>query len=445
MKRHRPGKIIRTGEQQIIINLYLQKKKEDSTLTEIDCLTIVSEQTGISISSVRKFIQNHKNGIPSTSPENKKPRMTIVQKLDEFDREAIRRKVHSFYLNSTLPTIDKILEAVNDDEDLPNFKRSTFQKVMKDLNFKYEVRGRNSFLIEREDIVVWRRKYLRAIHKYRQEGRSIFYLDETWFNAGDTTKKAWIDQTITSAKQAKQNGLSPGPSNPTSKGKRYIVGHIGSENGFVDGALWCFESKKNSSDYHHEMNGDSFMDWLKKIISLLPKNSVIVLDNAPYHSVKAEKTPTTAWRKQDIRDWLESKNISAADDLVKAELLHIVSLHKHKYNKYVIDVYAEQNQIAVLRLPPYHCELNPIELGWAMVKNYVKHNNTTFKMKDVEDLLKKGIERVTPDNWKNFIKKTIDLEKKFWDIDAIVDTLTDTVDSMIINVNDNSSSSSDEE
>ena len=29
----------------------------------------------------------------------------------------------------------------------------------------------------------------------------------------------------------------------------------------------------------------------------------------------------------------------------------------------------------ILRLPPYHCELNPIELAWAVEKNYVAGEN----------------------------------------------------------------------
>jgi transposase len=48
-----------------------------------------------------------------------------------------------------------------------------------------------------------------------------------------------------------------------------------------------------------------------------------------------------------------------------------------------------------LRLPPYHYELNPIELAWAMVKGYVKQHNTTYKIDDVKVLLNTAIERVT--------------------------------------------------
>jgi transposase len=41
---------------------------------------------------------------------------------------------------------------------------------------------------------------------------------------------------------------------------------------------------------------------------------------------------------------------------------------------YEIDVLLAQNDIDVLRLPPYHCQYNPIELAWAHCKcHYNKH------------------------------------------------------------------------
>jgi len=44
-------------------------------------------------------------------------------------------------------------------------------------------------MIEKEKIVIWRNKYLENIRKYREEGRTIYYLDETWVNAGDISNK----------------------------------------------------------------------------------------------------------------------------------------------------------------------------------------------------------------------------------------------------------------
>lgn len=77
--------------------------------------------------------------------------------------------------------------------------------------------------------------------KYREEGRTIYYLDETWLNAGDCVDKLWVDKTIQSKHDAFNKGLTTGVTDPTAKGKRLIVFHIGSHKGFLDGGQLCFE------------------------------------------------------------------------------------------------------------------------------------------------------------------------------------------------------------
>jgi len=98
----------------------------------------------------------------------------------------------------------------------------------------------------------------------------------------------------------------------------------------------------------------------------------------------------------------------------------------------------------VLRLPPYHCELNPIELAWSSVKNYVRKNNTTFKLQDVKRLLIEGVQRVDSEMWKNFIKHVVDVEDKLWNMDFIVDELTAEQEPCVLNLGpDDSDSESD--
>ena len=74
-----------------------------------------------------------------------------------------------------------------------------------------------------------------------------------------------------------------------------------------------FKSKsKDGSDYHGEMNGNTFMHWTEtKLLPALSPNYVVVMDNAPYHSVKdpSSVSPTTATRKGDMLAWLNKKKI----------------------------------------------------------------------------------------------------------------------------------------
>lgn len=110
-----------------------------------------------------------------------------------------------------------------------------------------------------------------------------------------------------------------------------------------------------------------------------------------------------SWKKQDIIDWLKAKGEIIDRSLVKQQLLENVNKLKPLYDQYVIDEVARENNKIILQLPPYHCELNPIELVWSTVKNYVIMNSTTYKLTDVQKLLNEGIEHVTPSMWNNYV------------------------------------------
>ncbi|KAG5894008.1 hypothetical protein JTB14_031008 [Gonioctena quinquepunctata] len=57
-----------------------------------------------------------------------------------------------------------------------------------------------------------------------------------------------------------------------------------------------------------------------------------------------------------------------------------------RQHKIVVIVGNNQNKV-VSRLPPYHCELNPMELVWAVIKHSVAAKNTTYKFSDMKQLL----------------------------------------------------------
>lgn len=224
----------------------------------------------------------------------------------------------------------------------------------------------------------------------------------------------------------------------TGKGKRLIITHIGSEDGFVNGGLLMFLSKKQG-DYHQDMNAQVFENWFSSILDKLEDNSVIVMDNASYHSRKIEQVPTAKNKKQEIIDWLKEKNIPFLDDMFKRELLNIVKGHRERYEARVIDEMAKAKNKTVLRLPPYHCELNPIELIWAQIKGHVASNNKTFKMAEVKNLMMEGIEKIDSMKWKKCIQHVTEvIEPKMNEMDRNIDIMTEN---LIINVGSDSSSS----
>ncbi|XP_050064347.1 uncharacterized protein LOC126553236 [Aphis gossypii] len=444
VKRNPRGKFVCSRQKEMIINAYKSKLEANPKLAIREARVILSKELGIGITTISNTLSEYRNFKTVSSPNRTKIFKNINVKVDDFDKEAIRRKVHQFWVNRELPNLNKILSVVNEDDTLPDFALTTLWRLLKSMGFQFSKRGRNSALIENDDIRAWRRRYIRDIRKYREEGRPIYYLDETWVNAGDVAIRVWCDTTVKSSQAAFSQGLSTGAVNPTGKGKRLIVCHIGSEDGFVSDSLLCFESKKNTNDYHDEMNGDSFRDWLEGVLPRLKDNAVIVMDNAPYHSVKLEKCPTSNWRKADMIQWLQGKGEVVDQTMIIPELLEVVRRIKPIYNKYVIDEMVLQQNKTVLRLPPYHCELNPIELVWSVVKRHVKANNKTFKLPDVKNLLVEGIAKVDAEMWKNFVKHTIEEENKFWTLDDTVDELTAEQNRLVMTIGNSDTEEDDD-
>ena len=81
----------------------------------------------------------------------------------------------------------------------------------------------------------------------------------------------------------------------------------GTNNGFIQDSYLSFEAKNTTGDYHGEMNRDLFMRWLTtSLLPSLSEPSVLVLDNAPYHSMLTDegRCPTSATKKADLVNWL---------------------------------------------------------------------------------------------------------------------------------------------
>jgi hypothetical protein len=89
-----------------------------------------------------------------------------------------------------------------------------------------KTRSKKTLLIER-NIILWRNSYLRKIKRFREEGKDIIYLCETWGDAGQTILKAWRDKTIITPKDAFLAGLTTGLKHPTSRGPRFVIFHAG--------------------------------------------------------------------------------------------------------------------------------------------------------------------------------------------------------------------------
>ena len=273
--------------------------------------------------------------------------------------------------------------------------------------------------------------YLRSIRQYRREDRPIIYLDETWANSHDGHARMWVEDAC-------QGSTSGGIRKPSGKGNRLIVLHAGSREGWVKDAALVFQSKRGTGDYHNDMNHNTFEEWVtNQLFRNIPPRSVIVMDSASYHSRQLERAPTSNSRKADMIEWLDKHSVPYPDRALKRDLYQIIKSF-HTTPVYAVDELVKASDHVVLCLPPYYCELNPIELAWSQVKGYVKENNKKFTLTEVKRLVHEGFDIVTPEHLAKVVQHVINIVDKFWEADGLHE---DAIEEFIIRVGGSDSES----
>lgn len=162
------------------------------------------------------------------------------------------------------------------------------------------------------------------------------------------------------------------------------------------------------------------------------------MDNASYHNTLNLKIPTSSSRKSVILDRLREKKLPHSEKMSKVLLYQIVKEKKDKYSEYKIDRIFSELGHTVLRLPPYHPDLNPIEKIWAQKKDYVAKKNTSFKLDDAMKLTREKIAAGTENQWKEVCDHVIKIEDQYMNVDSVIETISERI---VINLAD----SSDEE
>nr|XP_022917224.1 uncharacterized protein LOC111426774 [Onthophagus taurus] len=337
----------------------------DQVISRVAAMTGKSERT---IRRIKLTLCNKENEPPQAEAQSSS--MDIVKTsfvkrspqilLDDTDRCVLRNKIHSLYtVDKTVPTLN-VLHAFMVNETQFKGSKETLRKILIDMGFKYK--KTNDELGENKIPVV--------------------YLDESYVHKNYTVSKCW------------QGPDEHGVLKKDGAGQRWIIAHCGGSMGFIKNGFLLFKSKTKSGDYHDEMNFENFSKWFKtQVLPNLPDNSIIVMDNAPYHSVQIHRPPTSSSKKNDIICWLQSMNIPYHPQMLKCELLEIVRRYKPS-PQYVIDEYAKSKGHTVLRLPPYHCDLNPIELIWSMVKRKIASGN--IGLINMENLIHEAVNQITP-------------------------------------------------
>lgn len=147
----------------------------------------------------------------------------------------------------------------------------------------------------------------------------------------------------------------------------FMVLHAGSREGLVPNSIYLYAKIIGDAraDSHDDMTAQVFERWFECILlQNLPKDRkcVIVLDNASYHSRLQFKIPNMSYRKQDMLNFMQQHDVDIPDPLPIKSVLLMNIKKANIETKFVIDEIARSHGHEVLRLPPYHCVLNGIEL-----------------------------------------------------------------------------------
>jgi transposase len=292
--------------------------------------------------------------------------------------------------------------------------KTTLWRALKRWGFTHGEGRRRDSLKEQSRVILARRDYLRAKLANRNPDGTLkrpeVYLDETYINKNHSSPFTWyLDDD------------GPLVNKPSGVGPRLIVVHAVTKDGWVEGAQLVFEAKKRTGDYHGQMNWDNFSKWFKgQLLPNIPPKSLIILDNARYHNVYSDNFfPNKSSSKEQLRRWLTRNSYPWQEDMLKSELMELCARFA-PVPEYQLDILATEHEMSILRTPPYHPELQPIETCWAVVKNYMA-DNCDFTMKGLRERLPEAFEKVTPRTCQEIIAKVIEQEDKYWTEDEKLD------------------------
>lgn len=384
----------------------LNKKKYDDFNSK-SSITLTASAMGIGEATVRNImLAFNKGGEVELSQSGAENRGRPSYSIEGGIEVAIREYVRNTNKHGQQVTIDSIKKFLLETASI-ELPETTLWRTLTRWGFEFGKGTRSAHLKESQRIIIQRRQYLRIkIANRREDGSTIrpeIYLDESYINKNHSRDDSWF-----------VGGDDFKVSKPTGKGERLIIVNAIDCNGWVPNAKYVFKSKKKTTDYHTSMNWKVFKEWFEnQLLPNIPDNSIIIMDNAQYHNVLSEASfPQKKNTAFHLRYWLSNNKINWTEDMLKEELYELCSRFAPA-PEFAIDKIAANKGHTILRTPPYHPELQPIEICWAVVKGYVaKHND--FTMKNVKELLEQGFNKVDKQTISGILKTVKKKEDTFW-------------------------------
>lgn len=331
----------------------------------------------------------------------------------------VRGIINQKNLSSQPTSVRDIFDAIPQSLSEGIGSERTLHRLLQRSGFYFGKGKKSNALVETEAIQSLRAKYLREKLSNRDaNGLPIvpeLFLDESYCHKNHTKPSTWIDSSM--------------PSNfvPSGKGPRAVIigaGVLRAGEGKLVGSFVCESvriweasaAEKEDDDYHGNFNADLFETWFEELcyFAMMEFGSVrIHMDGAKYHLRNLNPVPTTAWRKHEIQEWLTQHEVSWDQAMLKAELLALAKQLNLPKDYACVHIAANYGHF-VLITPPYHPELQPIEIIWAVVKNAVAMGPPRPMNELIYLLWQLFDELVTSKTWEGAYRKAQGFEDEFW-------------------------------
>ena len=397
----------------VLVKDYFDRTKGDVREQECASAERAANALGVGIATVKRVMADSKRSpawfIQEDSMRRGRPPRAIADSLQTITRDYVRQANRE----GAHITLEMVAEHLKEAGGDPDFSVRTLGRTLDRWGFTFGKGTRSQHLKEKDHVVAARHRYLRDKRANRKGDdviRPEVYLDESYVNKNHSNDFIWYWD---------EDG--PWVQKPTGKGERLIILHAMTKNGWLPDAKLIFKSTRKTGDYHGQMNHDIFTKWFsEQLLPNIPQNAVIVMDNAPYHNVLSRHSaPTATCKKEEIRSWLSKNRIPVRDDCLKAELVEILE-KVAPAPTYALDELASEQGHEILRTPPYHPELQPIETCWAVVKNQIARKSKCT-MAHLLEQLDDAFDSVTEETCSGLIKKVREVEDKYWTEDARLD------------------------
>ncbi|KAL1487011.1 hypothetical protein MTO96_046707 [Rhipicephalus appendiculatus] len=179
------GHILRSDALNMIFRCYTYWRSREPAIGVEDTCKFVAQMLDVSDDTVFKVRKEVKaaslSGSELPTPSQKRPRKAEKRRcsarFDSFALCTLRTCVHEFFHHSEIPMVEKLTNEYSKCMKLISLKWQTVRHVLAEIGFKYQMRSRNSVLIDEIDITEWWNRYLRDVERCREKCRKIF-LDE---------------------------------------------------------------------------------------------------------------------------------------------------------------------------------------------------------------------------------------------------------------------------